>query len=100
MIIQYVGSDGVCRTTPRETGKRLLREGFLVVDGEVADLKDLILVAGSTEHQADELHENEGHQCRPADHPQSRSELFPQLVGVPRVHEPGYTEWCTSTMGR
>src|SRR5580704_11721126 len=101
MIVHYVGGDGVCTSCPHgEAGKRLLWEGFLVVDGEVTDFKDLILVTGTTEHQSDELHEDEGHQCGPEDHKQSRSELFPQLVRGSRVHEPIHPERRTGSVSR
>ena len=43
-------------------GERLLGEGFLAVDGQVADFEDLVLVAQTTEDQPDELHQDEGDQ--------------------------------------
>ncbi len=36
-------------------GEGLLGEGLLVVDGQVADLEDLVLVAGAPQDQVDEL---------------------------------------------
>jgi len=56
------------RSTRVSGGERLL-----AVDGEVADLEDLIAVPGATEDQADELHEDEGDEGGPEDDPDRRS---------------------------
>ena len=70
----------------------VLGERLLAVDGEVADLEDLVLVAGATEDPADDLHEDEGDQRRPEDDEDGRPELLPQLVRRPGVHQAVDTE--------
>ena len=84
-------------------GEGLLGEGLLAVDGEVADLEDLVLVAGAAEHQPDQLHQDEGDEGRPEDDPDGRPELLPQLVGRARVHEavhPERARTCRAPSGR
>src|SRR6516162_10338547 len=49
------------------SGEPLLGERLFAVDSEVADLEDVVLVAGTTENPADDLHQDEGDQRGPDD---------------------------------
>ena len=54
-----------------------IRVEVLVDDGQVADLEDAVFVPDPSEHQLDDLHQDEGHQRRPEDDPHRCPGLFP-----------------------
>src|ERR1700685_2373780 len=82
-----LGGEGTGRHGRHPLGEGLLGIDLLVVDGDVADLEDLVLLPQAT---ADELHDHQdqgGDRRRPADDPDRRQELRPGLVPATPVQE-------------
>src|SRR5579884_2530679 len=73
----YAGElEGARRPATDTGGEALLGERLLVVNGEVADLEHVVLVAHATQDELQDPHDHEGGEGRPGDDPDGRPELL------------------------